>query len=156
MALIIEGEGRFAAPVSEVWAGLHDPATLQKCIPGCRKIEAKSANELHCTVVLSIGPINASLQGKITFKDISPPNSCIVEGERTGRFGGSVKGDVLVELTPLGDRATLVKYKLNAEVGGRVAQLGGRLISATTRKLAAEFFSAFDRRIAAQSRSGVR
>lgn len=147
MALVIEGEERIAASVEKVWQALNDPAVLKECIPGCQSLEKKSDTELAATVVLKIGPIKATFAGEVTLKNLNPPYSYTIEGEGKGGIAGFAKGGADVTLTPDGADATLLKYATNADVGGKIAQLGSRLIASTSKKLAGEFFSTFNQKV---------
>ena len=146
MALVIEGEERIAAPVDKVWAGLNDPAVLKEAIPGCQSLEMKSPTEMAATVVLKIGPIKATFNGEVTLKNLNPPHSYTIQGEGKGGIAGFAKGGADVTLTPDGEE-TVLKYAAKADVGGKIAQLGSRLISSTSKKLAGEFFSTFGEKV---------
>ncbi|MGE0502187.1 MAG: carbon monoxide dehydrogenase subunit G [Rhizobiaceae bacterium] len=146
MALIIEGEETIAAPVDKVWAALNDPAVLKASIPGCQSLEKTSDNELAATVVLKIGPIKATFQGEVTLENLNPPTSYTIRGEGKGGIAGFAKGGADVTLTPDGER-TVLTYKAKADVGGKIAQLGSRLIQSTSKKLAGEFFSSFGKQV---------
>ncbi|MGB3644050.1 MAG: carbon monoxide dehydrogenase subunit G [Mesorhizobium sp.] len=147
MALVIEGEERIAAPVDKVWAALNDPAVLKEAIPGCEKLEMKSPTEMAATVVLKIGPIKATFQGEVTLKNLNPPNGYTIEGEGKGGIAGFAKGGADVTLAADGDNATILKYAAKADVGGKIAQLGSRLIESTSKKLAGQFFSTFGEKV---------
>jgi hypothetical protein len=147
MALVIEGEERISAPVDKVWAALNDPAVLKEAIPGCQKLEMKSPTEMAATVVLKIGPIKATFQGEVTLKNLNPPNGYTIEGEGKGGIAGFAKGGADVTLAADGDNATILKYAAKADVGGKIAQLGSRLIESTSKKLAGQFFSTFGEKV---------
>ncbi len=147
MALIIDGEERISAPVRKVWEALNDPEVLQACIPGCQNLEKKSDTELAATVVLKIGPIKATFAGEVTLKNLSPPHSYTIAGEGKGGIAGFAKGGADVRLTEDGPDATILTYEAKAEVGGKIAQLGSRLIQSTSKKLAGQFFSSFNERV---------
>lgn len=149
MALVIEGEERIAAPIDKVWEALNDPAVLQATIPGCQKLEMKSPTEMAATVVLKIGPIKATFQGEVTLRNLNPPNSYTIEGEGKGGIAGFAKGGADVTLTADGADATILKYAAKADVGGKIAQLGSRLIESTSKKLAGQFFSTFNEKVSA-------
>jgi carbon monoxide dehydrogenase subunit G len=143
MALTIEGEETIAAPLEKVWAGLNDPEMLKACIPGCQSLEKKSDTELAATVVLKIGPIKATFNGEVTLSNLNPPHSYTISGEGKGGIAGFAKGGADVTLTESGPNQTVLKYEAKADVGGKIAQLGSRLISSTSKKLAGQFFSTF-------------
>ena len=147
MALSIEGEERIAAPIARVWAALNDPATLKDCIPGCQSLEKKSDTELAATVVLKIGPIKATFNGEVTLKTLDPPHAYTIQGEGKGGIAGFAKGGADVRLVEDGPDATILKYTTSADVGGKIAQLGSRLITSTSKKLAGEFFSTFSEKV---------
>ncbi len=149
MALVIEGEERIAAPVDKVWAALNDPAVLKGSIPGCQSLEMKTPTDMAATVVLKIGPIKATFNGEVTLKNLNPPHSYTIQGEGKGGIAGFAKGGADVTLTADGDGATLLKYAAKADVGGKIAQLGNRLITSTSKKLAGEFFSTFGKKVSA-------
>lgn len=147
MALSIEGEERIAAPVARVWDALNDPAILKDCIPGCQSLEKRSDTELAATVVLKIGPIKATFNGEVTLKNLDPPRSYTIQGEGKGGIAGFAKGGADVTLLEDGPDATILKYTTSADVGGKIAQLGSRLITSTSKKLAGEFFSALNGKV---------
>src|SRR5262245_35496959 len=147
MALVIEGEERISAPVHKVWESLNDPAVLKDCIPGCQTLTKKSDTELEATVVLKIGPIKATFAGEVALKNLKPPYSYTIAGEGKGGIAGFAKGGADVELSEDGADTTVLKYAAKAEVGGKIAQLGNRLIASTSKKLAGEFFSSLTKRI---------
>ncbi|MBZ9673240.1 carbon monoxide dehydrogenase subunit G [Mesorhizobium sp. B2-1-8] len=147
MALVIEGEERIAAPVQKVWEALNDPTVLKDAIPGCKSLEMKSATEMAATVVLKIGPIKATFNGEVTLKNLKPPHAYTIQGEGKGGIAGFAKGGADVTLTADGPDATVLKYAAKAEVGGKIAQLGSRLIESTSKKLAGQFFSAFGEKV---------
>ena len=149
MALVIEGEEKIAAPIDKVWAALNDPAVLKECIPGCQSLEKTSDNELAATVVLKIGPIKATFNGAVTLKNLNPPKSYTIQGEGKGGIAGFAKGGADVTLTEDGADSTVLKYEAKADVGGKIAQLGSRLIESTSKKLAGQFFSTFNEKVSA-------
>lgn len=136
------GEERIAASRETVWAALNDVDVLRQCIPGCESLEKQSDTEMAAKVKLSIGPVNARFSGKVTLSEVDAPNGYRIAGEGSGGAAGYAKGSALVRLVEDGD-GTLLKYEAKADVGGKLAQVGGRLIDATARKLAGEFFSKF-------------
>src|SRR5512143_2459216 len=136
------GEYRIPAARDEVWRALNDPNVLQKCIPGCESVEKLSDTEFTAKVVLKIGPMTAKFSGKGTLSDLDPPNGYVITGEGQGGVAGFGKGRATVKLDSEG-AVTVMRYKAEAQVGGKMAQLGARLIDSTTKKLADEFFSRF-------------
>lgn len=138
----MSGEQRIEASVGEVWAALNDVETLRQSIPGCQSLEKVSDNELAATVTLKIGPVKATFKGEVELTNLNPPNSYTIVGEGKGGIAGFAKGGADVNLTADGD-ATILRYEAKADVGGKIAQLGSRLIDSTSRKLAGQFFEKF-------------
>lgn len=144
MALVIEGEERIAAPIAKVWEALNDPEVLKACIPGCQSLEKTSDNEMAATVVLKIGPIKATFTGAVMLENLKPPHGYTIAGEGKGGIAGFAKGGADVTLAEDGPNATVLTYAAKADVGGKIAQLGSRLITSTSKKLAGQFFSTFN------------
>jgi uncharacterized protein len=138
----MSGERHLAASRTAVWAALNDPEVLRQCIPGCELLEKQSANEMTARVKLQIGPVRATFNGKVKLSDLDPPNSYRITGEGSGGVAGFAKGGANVALSDT-DGGTLMRYDVKADVGGKLAQLGGRLIDSTSKKLADEFFEKF-------------
>ncbi|MGN6582910.1 MAG: SRPBCC family protein [Rhizobiaceae bacterium] len=147
MAMNMEGQEQIQAPVEKVWQALNDPDVLKDCIPGCENLEKKSDTEFAATVSLKIGPIKARFQGAVELKNLNPPNSYTIEGEGKGGIAGFAKGGADVALTADGADATILKYTVKADVGGKIAQLGSRLIDSTSKKLASQFFENFNKKV---------
>lgn len=143
---------RIAAPRAVVWAALNDPDVLKACIPGCDSIEKLGENELQAHVTLKIGPVKASFSGKVTLSNIDPPNGYTISGEGQGGAAGHARGGADVRLEEEGEE-TVLNYTVRAEVGGKIAQLGSRLIDATAKKLAGEFFDKFAEVVAPETES---
>ena len=138
----VTGEFRIEAPRARVWRGLNDTEVLKQCIPGCREIERLSETELEATAVLKVGPVKATFKGKVTLSDLDPPNSYRIVGEGKGGVAGFARGEALVSLADDGG-ATVLTYTATATVGGKLAQVGQRLLDATANKMAADFFGRF-------------
>jgi carbon monoxide dehydrogenase subunit G len=138
----IKGEYRIAAPQEKVFAALNDPTVLRACIPGCESLEKISDTEMAAKVRLRIGPVSASFSGKVMLSDIDPPKGYRISGEGQGGVAGFAKGSAVVALREDGGE-TVLEYSADAQVGGKIAQVGARLITGTARKLADEFFGKF-------------
>lgn len=138
----MSGERHIAASRTTVWAALNDPEILRQCIPGCESLEKQSGTEMTARVKLQIGPVRATFNGKVRLSDLDPPNSYRISGEGSGGVAGYAKGGANVALSDK-DGGTLMRYDVKADVGGKLAQLGGRLIDSTSKKLADEFFEKF-------------
>ena len=134
---------RIPAPKENVWAALNDPAVLKQCIPGCQSLEMTAPNEMSATVVIKVGPVKATFGGKVTLSDLDPPNSYRITGEGSGGIAGFAKGGATVRLESESADVTILHYEVDAQIGGKLAQLGGRLIDSTSKKLAGEFFASF-------------
>jgi hypothetical protein len=136
--------GRYVipAPAETVWAGLNDPEILKACIPGCEKLEKTDPTNFVATATLKIGPVKARFQGKVGLSDLDPPHRCRLTGEGQGGVAGFAKGDAEVVLTPEGD-GTVLTYTAKASVGGKLAQIGQRLIDGAAKQIADDFFSRF-------------
>ncbi|MBV1706872.1 MAG: carbon monoxide dehydrogenase subunit G [Hyphomicrobiales bacterium] len=138
----MNGSMRIEAPREKVYAALNDPEVLKQCVPGCESIEKQSDTDMTAKVTIKIGPVKASFAGKITLSDLDPPNGYTINGEGTGGVAGYAKGGAKVTLVADGD-ATILNYVVDAQIGGKLAQLGSRLIDSTAKKLAGEFFESF-------------
>jgi len=138
----MNGSQRIEASREEVYAALNDVDILRQCIPGCESIEKTSDTEMNAKVTLRVGPVKASFTGKVTLSDLDPPSGYTISGEGSGGMAGFAKGGAKVDLVPDGD-ATMLNYTVKAEIGGKIAQLGSRLIDGTAKKLAGDFFTKF-------------
>ncbi len=136
------GERLIAAPRQVVWDALNDPVTLKASIPGCETLEKTAENQMKATAAIKLGPISARFNGAVTLSDIDAPNSYTISGEGQGGVAGFAKGGARVFLTDA-TGGTLLKYEVNAQVGGKLAQLGARLIDATAKQMAEQFFTKF-------------
>lgn len=130
------------APRSEVYAALNDTEVLQECIPGCEELTRVGDNELEAKVVLKVGPVKARFSGKVTLDPTGAPETFSLQGEGNGGAAGFAKGGATVTLTEVED-GTLLAYDAKADIGGKLAQLGSRLVQSTAKKLAAKFFVKF-------------
>ena len=144
----LQGERRIPASVEQTWAALNDPETLKSCINGCESLEATGDNEYLAVLALKIGPVNARFKGKLQLTDVVEPESYRINFEGQGGVAGFGKGHADVTLSPDGD-ATLLKYDATAQVGGKIAQIGSRLVNSAAAKVADSFFKAFEAKMAA-------
>jgi carbon monoxide dehydrogenase subunit G len=133
------GEFRIPAPRQRVWEALNDPEILKQSIPGCQTLEKVSDTEFNGKVVASVGPVRATFGGKVTLSDLDPPQSYTISGEGSGGVAGFAKGGAKVNLAEDGG-ATVLHYEVQAQVGGKLAQVGSRLIDGVARKMASDFF----------------
>ena len=131
------------ASKEKVWAALNNPDILRQCIPGCQSLEMTSPTDMTATVVVKLGPVKAIFAGKVTLSDLDPPNAYRISGEGSGGVAGFAKGDASVKLEEMSADVTNLAYQVDAQIGGKLAQLGGRLIDSTAKKLAGEFFQNF-------------
>ena len=138
----LKGEYRIPAPRDQVWAMLNDPAVLRECIPGCESLEGGVAEGFSARVTTKVGPVKATFTGAVTLSDVNPPESYRISGEGKGGVAGFAKGGANVHLATDG-ADTILTYEANAQVGGKIAQLGARLIDSTAKKLADQFFACF-------------
>jgi len=138
----LNAEQKIAATREQVFAALNDPEILMQCIPGCESLEKESDTEMTATVVLKVGPVKAKFKGRVELSNLVPPESYSISGEGAGGAAGYAKGGADIKLLDDGDGTTL-QYQVNADVGGRLAQLGGRLIESTAKTLSAKFFAKF-------------
>ncbi|SSC65918.1 SRPBCC family protein [Ciceribacter selenitireducens] len=139
----MNGSERIEAPVETVWQALNDPEILRQAIPGCESLDKTSDTAMTAKVVLKIGPIKAKFEGAVELQNLNPPHSYTIAGEGKGGLAGFAKGGADVSLEADGPDATILTYTVKAEVGGKIAQLGSRLIDSTSKKLAGEFFAKF-------------
>jgi uncharacterized protein len=136
------GEFRIPAPRQRVWEALNDPEILKQSIPGCQTLEKVSDTEFNGKVVASVGPVRATFGGKVMLSDLDPPQSHTISGEGSGGVAGFAKGGAKVNLAEDGG-ATVLHYEVQAQVGGKLAQVGSRLIDGVARKMASDFFGRF-------------
>src|SRR3974390_2913862 len=142
MAMTMTGEVQLPATRETVYAKLNDPEVLKACIPGCEQLDKTSDNEFAAIAVTKIGPVKAKWKGKGRLTDLDPPNGYKISGEGEGGVAGFAKGGATVSLSDK-DGGTLLSYDVEAQIGGKLAQLGQRLINGSAKKLADEFFANF-------------
>ena len=147
----LSGEYRINAPRQAVWAGLNDPVVLKQAIAGCEELTKTSDTEFQALVVAKVGPVKAKFGGKVTLSDLDPPNGYTITGEGQGGAAGFAKGGAKVRLEAAPEGGTLLKYTVDAQIGGKLAQIGSRLIEGTARKMSEEFFAAFAAAVEAQA-----
>jgi carbon monoxide dehydrogenase subunit G len=141
------GEQLIPVPQDKVWRGLNDPEVLKACIAGCESIEKVSDNEYKVVIVAAVGPVKAKFAGKLVLADLNPPNSYSLSFEGSGGAAGFGKGGAQVSLKSEGP-ATRLSYSAKASVGGKLAQVGSRLIDGVAKKMADDFFAAFNEKLA--------
>ena len=143
MAVTMSGEFVLPADKATVWSRLNDAETLKASIPGCESLEKLSDTEMQAVVKVKIGPVSARFKGKVNLTDIDAPNSYRIAGQGEGGVAGFAKGGANVRLSDVDGGGTKLSYEVDAQVGGKIAQLGSRLIDGSARKLAGEFFGNF-------------
>jgi carbon monoxide dehydrogenase subunit G len=139
------GEEIIAAPRQVVWDALNDPDVLKQCITGCEEIKKKSDTELEAKVTAKVGPVKASFVGAVKLSKLNPPRSYVISGEGKGGVAGFAKGGATVQLSDTADGHTKLSYDVDAQVGGKLAQIGSRLIDSTAKKMATDFFKKFNK-----------
>lgn len=143
----MKGEQLIPVPQAEVWRGLNDPETLKACIPGCESIERVTDTEYKVALTIAVGPVKAKFAGKLMLSDLNPPTSYALAFEGSGGAAGFAKGNANVRLSTEGS-ATRLSYSTKANVGGKLAQIGSRLIDGVAMKTANEFFAKFNEKMA--------
>ena len=144
MAMTMTGKIQLAAAREAVWEKLNDPDVLKACIPGCEELEKTDDQGFRAVAKMKVGPVSARFRGKVTLSDLDPPNRYKISGEGEGGVAGFAKGGAKVDLVDH-DGGTLLSYHVDAQIGGKLAQLGQRLINGTAKKMADEFFANFAR-----------
>lgn len=142
MAMTMTGEAQLKAKRETVWAKLNDPEVLKSCIPGCEELEATEDGGFRATAKIKVGPVSARFRGKVVLSDLNPPAGYRISGEGEGGVAGFAKGGALVRLVEA-DGGTLLSYSVDAQIGGRLSQLGQRLINGSAKKVADDFFANF-------------
>jgi len=146
------GEHTIRAPRQAVWAALNDPEVLKQSIAGCEELNKTSDTEFQAQVTAKVGPVKAKFGGKVTLSDLDPPNGYTISGEGSGGAAGFAKGGAKVHLEDAPD-GTLLKYEVHAQIGGKLAQIGSRLVDGAARKMADEFFASFAANVEAKAGS---
>jgi len=144
----LSGEHHIPASQQTVWEALNDAETLKACLPGCETLDKISDTEMTAKITTKIGPVKATFTGTVTLSDLDPPNGYTLSGEGQGGAAGFASGSASVSLTEQ-DGGTLLSYEVEARVGGKLAQIGSRLIDSVTKKLAGQFFGALVERLSA-------
>jgi uncharacterized protein len=150
MAMTMTGDIQLHADREAVWAKLNDPAVLKSCIPGCEQLDMLSDSEFQAVATVKVGPVKARWKGKVRLSDFDPPNSYRISGEGDGGVAGFAKGAAKVSLADK-DGGTLLSYSVESQIGGKLAQLGQRLINSAAKKTADDFFEKFRTAVATGS-----
>lgn len=145
--MTLDGEIVLAATRETVWEKLNDPDVLRQCIPGCEELEQTEDGGFRATVKIKVGPISARFKGRVELCDLNPPNGYRIVGEGEGGIAGFAKGGATVSLSEV-EGGCLLRYDVESQIGGKIAQMGQRMILSTSRKLADEFFNRFAGQIA--------
>jgi uncharacterized protein len=143
MALNMNGEVVLPADKATVWAKLNDPDVLKTCIPGCEEFNVSGENQFQAVAKVKLGPVSTRFKGTVTLSELDPPNSYRISGQGDGGISGFAKGGARVRLEDAEGGATKLIYDVEAEVGGKIAQLGSRLIAGVAKKNADDFFANF-------------
>jgi uncharacterized protein len=149
----MSGQTALNASRDEVWAALNDPEILRQAIPGCETLEMVSPTEFAASVVLKVGPIRAKFLGRVTLSNITPSEGYTISGQGQGGIAGFAEGGATVRLEAVNSTHTVLHYDVQAKVGGKIAQLGARLIDSTAKKLAGQFFERFGDLVGAKPES---
>src|SRR5438034_11390554 len=147
MAMTMSGQVQLPASREVVWAKLNDPEVLKSCIPGSEQLDKIADNEFQGVAIVKVGPVKARWKGKVRLSDLDPPNSYRISGEGEGGVAGFAKGGATVSLADK-EGGTLLSYNVEAQIGGKLAQLGQRLINSAAKKTADDFFANFAKAVA--------
>ncbi|MBV1699878.1 MAG: carbon monoxide dehydrogenase subunit G [Hyphomicrobiales bacterium] len=142
MAMTMNGEYQLPVPQQTVWEKLNDAAILKACIPGCEQLDKLSDTEMQAVATVKIGPVKAKFKGKVILSDLDPPKGYKISGQGDGGIAGFASGGATVKLEPK-NGGTLLTYVVEAQIGGKLAQLGQRLVNGAAKKLADDFFQKF-------------
>jgi carbon monoxide dehydrogenase subunit G len=147
----LKGERLIPAPIEEVWAGLNDPEILKACIAGCESLERNGDDAFAALVAVRVGPVSAKFKGNLKMSDVKPPTSYTLHFDGQGGVAGFGKGSAHVTLAPEGAGQTRLNYSAQAQVGGKIAQVGSRLVDAAAGKMSGDFFDAFEARLRSEA-----
>jgi len=147
------GQYRIEAPRALVWEALNDPEVLKQSIPGCQEIEKESETAFTAKVKARLGPVSAAFKGRVELTDLDPPNGYTISGEGQGGVAGFAKGGARVSLEDTNDGATTLSYTADGQVGGKLAQIGARLVEGSAKKIADDFFGTFNEIVSARAAS---
>jgi uncharacterized protein len=150
MAVTMSGEVQLMAPRQMVWAKLNDAEVLKQCIPGCEELNKNSDTEFQAVATIKVGPVKAKFKGRVQLSELDPPNGYRISGEGDGGVAGFAKGAANIRLADK-DGGTLLSYDVESQIGGKLAQIGQRLVQGTAKKLADDFFTKFAAAVAAAS-----
>jgi uncharacterized protein len=139
------------APPQAVWEALNDPDVLKECIPGCESLTRESDSEWRAVVAAKVGPVSARFTGKVALADVAPPTGYTLKFEGQGGAAGFANGEAKVSLAPTNENQTQLSYKAKAQVGGKLAQIGSRLVDGVAAKMADDFFARFAARFATEA-----
>jgi uncharacterized protein len=151
MAMKMTGEVTLPADRQTVWAKLNDPETLKLCIPGCQSLERSGESGFAAVAKIKVGPVSATFKGNVELTDLDPPNSYRISGQGDGGVAGFAKGGASVRLSDAVEGGTTLGYDVDATIGGKLAQLGGRLIDGVAKKMADQFFTNFAKAVTGES-----
>ena len=151
MAMTMNGQVQLAASRDVVWAKLNDPEVLKSCIPGSEQLDKISDNEFQAVATVKVGPVKARWKGKVRLSDLDPPNSYRISGEGEGGVAGFAKGGAKVALSDADGSGTKLAYDVEAQIGGKLAQLGGRLINGVAKNYADQFFANFAKAVGGEN-----
>lgn len=150
MAMTMSGSVTLPAEKQKVWEALNDPEVLKACIPGCQELTKTGDDGFAATAKVKIGPVSATFKGNVKLSDLDPPNGYKISGEGNGGIAGFAKGGAKVALADAEAGGTKLDYDVEANVGGKIAQLGGRLINGVAKKYADEFFANFAKQLSGE------
>jgi carbon monoxide dehydrogenase subunit G len=151
MAMTMTGEVKLPAARETVWAKLNDAEVLKACIPGCEELTQDDPTHFSAIAKVKIGPVKATFRGKVELSELDPPNGYRINGEGEGGVAGYARGGAKVTLSDAPEGGTLLSYDVEAQVGGKIMQLGARLINSVAKKYADEFFANFERAVAGET-----